>query len=63
MKPSPPPVIYISDKNYLALEEYLDLLILTFAIAKYARMLPSVLHQKNPWLKYSKWPHWDQIRW
>jgi hypothetical protein len=45
----------ISDKNCRALEEYLDLLIRTFDIAKDATMLPIVLHQNNLLPMYEKW--------
>jgi hypothetical protein len=37
----------IGEKNYRALEEYLDLLIRTFDIAEETRMLPVVLHMNN----------------
>jgi hypothetical protein len=52
----------ISDKNYRALEEYLDLLIRTFDIAKDATMLPIVLHQNNLLPMYEKWPYREQAR-
>jgi hypothetical protein len=47
----------ISEKNYGALEEYLDLLIRTFDIAEEARMLSMVLHMNNLRPMYKKWPH------
>ncbi len=53
----------ISEKNYWALEEYLDLLIRTFDIAEEARMLSVVLHMNNLRPMYKKWPHGEHARW
>jgi hypothetical protein len=53
----------ISEKNYRALEEYLDLLIRTFDIAEEAGMLSVVLHMNNLRPMYEKWPHGEQARW
>ncbi len=53
----------IGEKNYRALEEYLDLLIRTFDIAEEAGMLPVVLHMNNLWPMYEKWPHGKQAKW
>jgi hypothetical protein len=50
----------IGEKNYRALEEYLDLLIRTFDIAEEAGMLPVVLHMNNLQPMYEKWPHGEQ---
>jgi hypothetical protein len=52
----------ISDKNYWALEEFLDLLIQTLDIVEDAGMLPIVLHQNNLRLMYEKWQHSEQTR-
>ncbi len=38
----------IGEKNYRALQVYLDLLIQTFDITEDAGMLPTVLHRNNP---------------
>ncbi len=53
----------ISDKNYRALEEYLDLLIRTFDIVEEAGMLPVVLHMNNLRPMYEKWLHGEQAKW
>jgi hypothetical protein len=53
----------IGEKNYRALEEYLDLLIRTLDIAEEARMLPVVLHRNNLRSMYEKWPHGEQAKW
>jgi hypothetical protein len=53
----------ISEKNYRALEEYLDLLIRTFDIAEEAGMLSMVLHVNNLRPMYEKWLHGEQARW
>ncbi len=53
----------IGEKNYRALEEYLDLLIRTFDIAEEAGMLPVVLHMNNLRPMYEKWPHVEQAKW
>jgi hypothetical protein len=53
----------IGEKNYRALEEYLDLLIRTFDIAEEARMLPIVLHMNNLGPMYENWPHGEQAKW
>ncbi len=53
----------IEEKNYRALEEYLDLLIRTFDIAEEAVMLPVVLHMNNLRPMYEKWPHGEQAKW
>jgi hypothetical protein len=53
----------IGEKNYRALEEYLDLLIRTFDIAEEAGMLPVVLHMNNLRPMYEKWPHCEQAKW
>jgi hypothetical protein len=50
----------ISDKNYWALEEFLDLLIQTLDIVEDSGMLPIVLHQNNLRLMYEKWQHYEQ---
>jgi hypothetical protein len=52
----------IGEKNYRALEEYLDLLIRTFDIAEEAGMLPVVLHMNNLRPMYEKWPHGEQAK-
>jgi hypothetical protein len=53
----------IGEKNYRALEEYLDLLIRTFDMAEEAGMLPVVLHMNNLRPMYEKWPHGEQAKW
>jgi hypothetical protein len=53
----------IGEKNYRALEEYLDLLIRTFDIAEEAGMLPVVLHMNNLRPMYEKWLHGEQAKW
>jgi hypothetical protein len=53
----------IGEKNYRGLEEYLDLLIQTFHIAKEGRMLPIVLHMNNLRPMYEKWSQCEQARW
>jgi hypothetical protein len=53
----------ISEKNYRTKEEFLDLLIWTFAIANDAGMVPIVLYQNNLRPMYEKWPHVEQARW
>ncbi len=53
----------ISEKNYRALEEYLDLLIRTFDIAKEAGMLSVVLHMNNLRPMYEKWQHEEHAKW
>ncbi len=52
----------IGEKNYRALEKYLDLLIRTFDIAEEAGMLPVVLHMNNLRPMYEKWPHGEQAK-
>jgi hypothetical protein len=47
----------IGEKNYWALEEYLDLLIRTFDIAEETGMLPIRVPM------YEKWPHGEQAKW
>ncbi len=49
----------ITEKNYRALDEYLDLLIRT----EEAGMLSVVLHMNNLQPMYEKWPHGEQARW
>src|SRR5450830_463615 len=53
----------IGDRNFRGLEEYMDLLIRTFDIAKDAGMLDIVLHINNMRPMFEKWPHAEQTRW
>src|SRR5450830_1065619 len=53
----------IGDRNFRGLEEYMDLLIRTFDIAKDAGMLDIVLHINNMRPMFEKWPHSEQTRW
>src|SRR5450830_266923 len=53
----------IGDRNFIGLEEYMDLLIRTFDIAEDAGMLDIVLHINNMRPMFEKWPHSEQTRW
>jgi hypothetical protein len=52
----------LREKNYQALEEFLDLIIKTFDITEDAGMLPFVFHQNNQRLMYEKWPHGEEAK-
>jgi hypothetical protein len=47
----------LREKNYRALDDFLDLIIKTLDITEDAGMLPFVFHQNNQRLMYEKWPH------